>query len=468
MHARLAADLKAFDAILDGARSMASDYLKGLGERPAAAPLPAQGLGVDMHRDLPVAGMGAKAALRYFHRHYDHLLSASPGPRYFGLVTGGATPAALAADWLVSTYDQNAQLNGDGCAPFIEAQALDMLKQLLGWPNGWTGTCVTGATMANFVGMALARQWVGRGDGHDFAEHGLWGQKPIPVFAGAAHSSTLKAMSMAGMGRRHLTALPLLPGREALDIGALEAALIRLGDAPCIVVASAGTVNTVDFDDLAAIAELKKRYRFWLHVDAAFGGVAGASPDFRELMAGIEWADSVTVDAHKWLNVPYDCAIVFTSHLSLQIEVFKNQSAYLPAPAVVTNNYLHMAPENSRRLRALPLWMSLVAYGQEGFAEIVERNVASARRLGALIEAEPGFRLAAPVRLNVVCFALVDNDPQALLALQKGLIESGVAYVSPSTLGGKPVLRAALCNWRTTDQDIDAMFAMLRQLAMPA
>jgi glutamate/tyrosine decarboxylase-like PLP-dependent enzyme len=220
----------------------------------------------------------------------------------------------------------------------------------------------------------------------------------------------------------------------------------------------------VDFDDLLAIAELKQRYRFWLHVDAAFGGVAAASEPRRALMAGIEMADSVTVDAHKWLNVPYDCAIAYTAHLPLQVEVFQNQSAYLPSPEPLPDNYLHLTPENSRRFRALPLWMGLLAYGRAGYADMVERNCEAARYLGERIAADERLRLAAPVRLNVVCFAPKGADAQAIAALQKAMHRDGTAYLSPSVLGGEPILRAAICNWRTTKQDIDLTFDALQRL----
>lgn len=460
MHAHLKNDLAALDAILDRARALAGNYLEGLDQRPAAARLPGT---LAALAALPEHGVGALAALGEFERDYDALLSGSPGARYFGFVTGGGTPAALAADWLVSTYDQNTQRNGDTCAATIELQAVDMLRQLLGWPAAWNGTCVTGATMANYVGMALARQWVGHQYGRDIAAEGVYGLPPVPVFSASAHSSTLKALSMAGLGRQAIQMVPQQAGREALQVDALARMLRERGDQPSIVVASAGTVNTVDFDDLAALAELKQRHRFWLHVDAAFGGVAAASPARRALMAGIEAADSVTVDAHKWLNVPYDCAIAFTAHLPLQLEVFQNQSAYLPAPEPEPDHFLHLAPENSRRFRALPLWMTLKAYGREGYAEMVERHCEVAQRLGALIEADPRWRLAAPVRLNVVCFAPVDADAADVARVQKALHTDGTAYVSPSTLHGQPVLRAAICNWRTTLNDVERTFEALQR-----
>lgn len=462
MHKSLADDLGDIDNILAHAHKAATEYLRTLDARPVSAPLPSGGL-PDVAQ-LPANGVGAISALDRFHREYGTYLSASPGARYFGFVTGGATPAALAADWLVSTYDQNAQLNGDTCAPHIEAQAIDMLKQLLDWPREWVGTCVTGATMANFVGLALARQWWGHAQGRDVAAEGLAGLPPPTIFAGSAHSSTNKALSMLGLGRSALHALPLLPGREAIDIAALEVALKAQAGAPVVIVASAGTVNTVDFDDLSALAELKKRYRFWLHVDAAFGGIIAASPTRRGWLEGIAAADSVTVDAHKWLNVPYDCAIAFTRHLALQIEVFGNHSPYLSQPAVLPNNYLHMAPENSRRFRALPLWTTLLAYGASGYAELVERNCQCAAHLGRLIETEPRLRLVAPVRFNVACFSLADGDDAALARLQAALHASGTAHLSLSRLDGKAILRAAICNWRTTTEDIDRLFGTIRSL----
>ncbi|RDS85482.1 pyridoxal phosphate-dependent decarboxylase family protein [Dyella psychrodurans] len=460
MYDHLHNDLLAFDAILDQARTMAGDYLRSLPQRPAAAHLPAE---LSASIALPADGEGALATLQRFERDHVPLLSGSPGPRYFGFVTGGGTPAALAADWLVSTYDQNAQRNGENGTTLIERQAIDLLRQLLGWPAAWTGACVTGATMANYVGVAMARQWIGHRHGRDVAADGLLGLPPFAIFAGSAHSSTAKALSMAGLGRNTIQSLPLLPGREALDINALERALIERGDQPSIVIASAGTVNTVDFDDLVAIGALKQRYPFWLHVDAAFGGIVAASPSRRGVLAGIEAADSVTVDAHKWLNVPYDCAVIYTAHLPLQIEVFKNHSAYLPAPIVVEDNYLHLTPENSRRFRALPIWMSLLAYGRNGYADIVDRNCEAAQYLGQLIESDSRFKLAAPVRHNVVCFA-VNTDKTTTAALQKQLHQDGTAYLSPSVLNGQPILRAAICNWRTTKADIDKTFTTLQKL----
>ncbi len=244
-------------------------------------------------------------------------------------------------------------------------------------------------------------------------------------------------------------------------MAALESALAGLGGRPAIVVANAGTVNTVDFDDLRAIAALKERYDFWLHVDAAFGGFAALSPTYAALVAGLDAADSVCVDLHKWLNVPYDAAVQFTRRRDLQVAVFHNASPYLGLPAGEPD-FLHLTPENSRRLRALPAWFSLVAYGRAGHREIVERNVALARRLGEGIDALPGLRLLAPVRLNVVCFTLAgDPSQQRVDALARAVADSGEAYLTPTVYGGVPALRAAFSNWRTTEADVRRVLDVL-------
>jgi glutamate/tyrosine decarboxylase-like PLP-dependent enzyme len=243
-----------------------------------------------------------------------------------------------------------------------------------------------------------------------------------------------------------------LPGREAVDVPRLAEALDALAGTPAIVVANAGTVNTVDFDDLRAIAALKGRYPFWLHVDGAFGAFAALSPEHAHLVDGLAAADSVCVDLHKWLNVPYDAAVQFTRRRDLQVQVFKNSAAYL---GTLTDdpNFMHLTPETSRRLRAMAAWFTLTAYGQKGHREIVERNIALAHRLGERLDASGLVRLLAPVRLNVVCFTL--PDPGQVHELARLIANSGETFLTPTVYNGQPALRAAFSNWRTTEADLD-------------
>ncbi|HCK00140.1 MAG TPA: aspartate aminotransferase family protein [Serratia grimesii] len=456
MHPRLQQDLNQFPKILEHTRQLADSFLAGVKQRPVCPPLAAQQLQQGDDR-LAENGDGALAALDGFWQRYADGLSGSAGPRYFGFVTGGATPAALAADWLVSTIDQNSQLSHDTVAAAIELATIMQLKTLLGLPEAFNGSFVSGATMANFVGIAIGRQWLGQQRGIDVAEQGLPALGPIQVLSANAHSSSVKALSMLGIGRDALNIIDSQPNSEAIDPEALERHLVASSGVPTIVLASAGTVNTVAFDDLPRLLALRERYPFWLHVDAAFGGVAASSPQYAPRLAGWEQADSITVDAHKWLNVPYDSAIQFSRHLALQMQVFQNHSAYLEAPTLRPDNYLHLTPENSRRFRALPLWMALKAYGRSGMQDMVERNVQLAQLLGTELDASEGFQLLAPVNLNVVCFALNNVEGDATAARDRFIAQldrQGIVRCTPTRYNGQPGIRAALVNWMTQEADI--------------
>lgn len=463
MHPRLQQDLDDFPRILDQTNQLAQTFLAGLKQRPVCPPIPAQQLmaGDDQ---LVEEGCGAQAALANFWQRYAAGLSGSAGPRYFGFVTGGSTPASLAADWLVSVTDQNSQLSNDTVAAAIELATIEQLKSLLQLPDAFSGSFVSGATMANFVGMAIGRQWLGQQQGIDVAQLGMAALGPIQVLSANAHSSSVKALSMLGIGRDALKTIATQIDSEIIDTVALERHLAATPGVPTMVLASAGTVNTVTFDDLPTLLALRERYPFWLHVDAAFGGIAACSPNHIALLEGWQQADSITVDAHKWLNVPYDSAIQFTRHLALQMQVFQNHSAYLEAPTLRPDNYLHLTPENSRRFRALPLWMALKAYGRSGMREIVERNVMLARRLGEGLAASDGFYLLAPVNLNVVCFALEAITGDALMARDRfieHLNQAGIVRCTPTLYGGQPGIRAALVNWMTEEQDITLTLASM-------
>ena len=446
MYKKLEQDERDLEAVLRQTLRAATTFLDSLDERSVAIyPQPKDLL------SLPENGTGAQQATEAFMARYGDGLSGSAGSRYFGFVTGGATPAALAGDWLTSAFDQNATGYGDSVAPLIELETIHMLLGLFGLPQDFTGVFVTGATMSNFTGLALARQWVGRKRGVNIAQNGLG--KPIRVLAGTPHSSVYKALAMLGLGRASVEKVGCLAGREAVDVKGLESTLKAQNGEPCIVVANAGTVNTVDYDDFAAIAELKKRYAFWLHVDAAFGGFAAVLPQTAQLVAGWEHADSITIDAHKWLNVPYDSAMLFTKHEDLQVEVFQNAAVYLGNPSDEPN-FVHRTPENSRRLRALPAWMTLQAYGKAGYRDMVERSCALAATLGGWIEDSDMFHLLAPVQMNGLCFSFEAATMQDIETYLAKLRDGGKVFLTPTNLHGVPAIRMSLSSWRTTQNDI--------------
>lgn len=462
MNPQLQHDQTHLRTILENALVEADRFLSALAERPAGVnPAPTAPV------DLPEAGVGAEQALRYFQARYGQALTGSAGPRYFGFVTGGATPAALLGDWLVSTFDQNAT-GFDSAAGYVEAETLHFLRQLFGLPETFSGAFVTGATVSNFVGLATARQWVGHRHEINVAREGLAALPPIKVLSGTPHSSIFKAMSMLGLGRDNLIKVPCRPKREAVDPAELRQSLAALNGEPAIVVANAGTVNTVDFDDLIQIAALKEDFDFWLHVDGAFGGFAGASPRYRRLLAGIEQADSITIDAHKWLNVPYDAAMQFTRHRSLQLQVFQDSAVYL-GEITANPDFFHFVPENSRRFRALPAWFTLMAYGRAGYQEIVERTCDLARQLGDAIETSANFTLLAPVRMNVVCFTLAVDPGQLSMAVIDQFLaqlrDDGRVFLTRTNYQGTPAIRAAFSNWRTTANDIKIAWQAIQEVA---
>ncbi|SKC06190.1 pyridoxal phosphate-dependent decarboxylase family protein [Dyadobacter psychrophilus] len=449
MNIKLEEDLAHWDMILEDVKNRSLDFLNHLNDLPTYAP--------DQRAEaevLEMNGSGTLKSLEMFREKYQKLMVASPGPRYWGFVTGGATPAAIAGDWLTAVFDQNTQgTKGSGdVSAIVEKETIRLLCQLLGLPEDFNGGFVTGATMSNFTGLAVGRQWAGKKIGVDVSREGM--SSEIVVMAATPHSSVIKSLSMLGFGSNNLFKINVLAGREAMDLADLEAKLIEHNGQPIIVNCSAGTVNTVDFDDIAAIVALKEKYSFWLHIDAAFGGFAACSPAHSHLLAGWEQADSITIDCHKWVNVPYDSAVILVrkQHDRLQVETFQNTNApYLGDPSE-NFSYLNFLPENSRRFRALPAWFGLVAYGKSGYQWIVENSIARANELGNYITGSVFFELAAPVRLNVVTFRL--RGTEETMGFLDQMNKNGKVFMTPTTLDGISCVRAAFVNYRTTAADI--------------
>jgi glutamate/tyrosine decarboxylase-like PLP-dependent enzyme len=441
----------------------AGKYLAELDDSPARLP-GADQAAARFDGSLPEEGSGAVEALLELIENGVPAAVRSSGPRMFHFVTGGVTPAALGGDWLASALDQNAfSWVGTPLGSRLEAVTIRWLKELFHLSASWAGVLTTGATMANFTALAAARHWYGEHHGVDVEERGLAGLPPVTVLSsGYIHVSAVKALAMLGIGRASVRRLAQdRVGR--LDLEALEASLRDLGGAPSIVVATAGEVNAGDFDPIEAVADLAGRHGAWLHVDGAFGLFARVSPRAEALAAGVERADSVIADGHKWLNVPYDSGFAFVRDPMALPKAFTASADYLPSPEDPHPNFGYFGPEMSRRARALPAWASLRAYGRAGYRAMVERHLDLAQRLAERIDDEPSLERLADVPLNVVCFrfrpaGLDEGDLDELnRRLGEALVEDGRVYVGTTTYDGRVALRPAIVNWRTTERDVDAL-----------
>ncbi|MBK6265215.1 aspartate aminotransferase family protein [Marivirga sp. S37H4] len=463
MNKQLQDDLTKLAELLDAVKLQGLEFLAQIGDRPTST----KSL-IKEEESLNEVGLGGTDTLQLFNEKFESLIVGSSGPRYWGFVTGGSTPASIAGDWLTSVYDQNTQTTkgqGDVSAT-IEVETIKLLLDLFNLPNDFFGGFVTGATMSNFTCLAVARQWIGKEMGKDFAKEGVSGD--IKILSALPHSSAVKSLSMLGIGSNNINKLKVMEGnRESTDIEDLERQINELNGQPFILISSGGTVNTVDFDDFEAISKLKEKHNFWWHIDGAFGAFAACSPKYKHLMKGWENADSITVDCHKWLNVPYESAVflVKDQYKLLQVETFQNSNAPYLGDPFDNFNYLNFLPENSRRLKALPTWFSLKAYGRKGYQEIVENSVEMAQLLGGYIEAHKSFELLAPVRLNNICFTLAgDENQDKVFDFLKGLNETGKVFMTPTIYKGKNGIRASFVNWRTNSKDIELVFAEMNKL----
>ncbi len=467
-------DRAEIDGVLTLAFAEVRAYLERIDDAPAlSSRVDAAAQALDI--DLPERGIGAAAALRALVDRGLDAAASTYGPRFFHFVVGGVTPAALGADLLAAALDQPAYAWASSpLGVQAEVVSLRWLKELFGLPAAMSGVMTTGATMANFVGLAAARQWWGERHGLDPAADGLSGAPRVPVLtSGFVHASAIKCLSMLGIGRTSATQLSA-DARGSLDAIALERALEALDGAPAIVIANAGEVNYGGFDPIDAMADLCERYDAWLHVDGAFGLFARLAPATRHLAAGVERAHSVTVDGHKWLNVPYDCGFSFVRDEILLRRAFAYSADYLPSPDDPRPNFGSIGPESSRRARALAVWTTLLAYGRDGYRSLVERHLALAQHLAAQIDAAPDLERLDDVPLNIVCFrynpgGLADDALDALnTQLGRAIVEDGRVIAGTTRHGGRVALRPALSNWRTREADIDLLVDVARELGARA
>jgi glutamate/tyrosine decarboxylase-like PLP-dependent enzyme len=419
---------------------------------------------------MPEDGDGSLAAVRELAQRGQRAVTRSSGPRFFHFVMGGGTPAALGADWLTSAFDQVAF--GWASSPMaarLEQVAIDWLRQLFELPDEFGGVLTSGATMGNFVALAAARNWWAERHRGDVEQAGLAGLPAPPILtSGYIHPSALQAIGMLGMGQGNVERFAAdAAGR--LDGDALEARLREL-DGPAILVANAGEVNAGDFDPIERMADLASEHDAWLHVDGAFGLFARLAPAAGNLTAGVERANSVIADGHKWLNVPYDCGFAFVREPGRLPRTFNVGAPYLPSPDDPRPNPGFLTPENSRRARAFPVWATLRAYGRAGYREMVERHLRLARHLADRIDAAPHFERLAEAKLNIVCFrARPDGTSEEELdalnrALGEALLRDGRVFAGTTNYAGRVAFRPAIVNWRTREEDVDLLVDVLGEL----
>ena len=442
--------------VLHRAAALAAEYLAGLPTR-SVAPTPAALARLrSLDRPFPDGPADPMAVLEELHGVGSPATMATAGGRFFGFVVGGSLPAALAASWLAAAWDQDAGLAvlAPGAAAFEEV-ALRWLLDALGLPPDCAGGFVTGATMANFTALAAARQAVLRRAGWDVEADGLFGAPPISVVVGEeVHVSVLKALGLLGLGRTRVTRVPT----DAL--GRIRADRLPPFDDRTIVCLQAGNVNTGACDPVRDICPVAHARGAWVHVDGAFGLWAAAAPARAHLVAGIAAADSWALDAHKWLNVPYDSGVALCRDGAALRAAMATQAAYLlQGTGREPDEY---TPELSRRARGVEIWAALAALGRSGLADLVERCCRHAARFAAGLSAA-GHEILNEVTLNQVLVRFGDDATtrRVIAALQA----DGTCWCGGTVWQGRTAMRISVSSWATTEQDVEHSLAAMIRIA---
>lgn len=443
------------DSLLKDASERAARYLKGLSTRPVFPPQSALEALEKLNAALPDQGLAPKEVLRLLDEYGSPATVASAGSRYFGFVVGGSLPAALAANWLAAAWDQNAVLYASSpVAARIEEICEAWLVDLLGLPAGTAVGFVSGATMANFSGLAAARGALLGRAGWNVEDQGLFGAPEIKVVVGEeCHASMRKALALVGFGRQRVHKVPVDgQGRMLVD------QLPEL-DEMSIICAQAGNVNTGSFDDLKTICEAARAAGAWVHVDAAFGLWARVVPDLAHLTKGIELADSIATDAHKWLNVPYDSGLVFARDREALVKANTSSAAYL-IESGKRENYFY-TPEMSRRGRGFEVWAALLSLGRRGLAEMVNGCCHLARRFAYGLEAA-GFEVLNDVALNQVLVSF--GSPEKTEEVVRRASEEGTMWAGGTVWQGRTAMRISVSSWGTTEEDVDQSLSALLKI----
>jgi glutamate/tyrosine decarboxylase-like PLP-dependent enzyme len=453
-------------ALLRRTAELAADFLDSLEDRPVFPRVSADELRESLGAPLQDAPLEPEHVVEQLAAAADPGLVAMPSGRYFGFVIGGGLPAALAADWLATAWDQNAGLYvGGPSASVVEQIVREWVCDLLGLPADASIGFVTGTQMGSVTALAAARYRVLERAGWDVGRDGLAGGPRVRVLVGAQRHVTIdRALRLLGLGAPETVAAD---GQGRMDAGALRAVLER-ADGPTIVCAQAGEVNTGAFDPFEEIADAAAAHGAWLHVDGAFGLWAAASPRLRQLVRGVERADSWITDAHKWLNVPYDSALVLTSDPEAHRAAMTISASYLIQDdgARAVRDQVDWVPEFSRRARGFAVYAALRSLGRSGLAELVERACDCAQRFADGVASLPGAELLNDVVLNQVLFRFGSDDEtdEVLRRVQ----DLGDVWMSGTTWDGRRAIRISVSNWQTTGAEIDLALQSFRAALEPA
>ncbi len=458
-----------WDAMRALAHRMVDDgitYLETVRERPVWQPVP-EAVAARFSEAAPCKPAGADAVYEEFRENVLPYPMGNIHPRFWAWYMGNGTVLGALADFMAAIMNPNLG-GGNHVADLVEDQVINWIKEMLAFPPDSSGLLVSGGSMANFVGLATARNTLA---GFDVRENGLQGISPrLTVYASTeVHSCNQKAVELLGLGNKNLRRIPVQED-FTIDIKALEAAIARdraAGYRPICVIATAGTVNTGAIDDLNSIADICQREGIWLHVDGAIGAVAVLAESVKPQLRGIERADSVALDLHKWMHIPFEagCVIVRSDKahynaFTLTPEYLQHETRGLAAGHIWFSDY---GLQLSRQFRALKVWMSIKEHGLEKFGRMIARNVEQAHYFGRLVEDAPDMELLAPIGLDIVCFRFNPGGlaEKSLDALNKEILmqlqERGIAAPSYSTLNGRYCLRIAIANHRSTLADFDLL-----------
>ena len=442
--------------LLTDAGARAASYASGIGTR-RIAPRPEDIARLSsLGGPLPEEPSDPKEVIALLDEVGSPATIASTGGRYFGFVTGGSLPAALAANWIASAWDQNSAMRVmSPVSAALEDITLGWLRDALALPTSTGVGFVTGATMASFSCLAAARHALLERAGWNVEENGLFGAPPLNIFVSdEVHVSVLKALSMLGLGRARLTRLP------TDDQGRIKSGSLPAFDERTIICIQAGNVNTGAFDPAAEICSQARRSKAWVHVDGAFGLWAAAAPARSHLMTGFAEADSWATDCHKWLNVPYDSGLAFVREPQHLRSAMTFSAAYLPPSD--SREPGHYTPESSRRARAIEVWAALRSLGRKGIADMVDRNC----RLAALFAgklAAAGYSILNDVVLNQVLVSF--GDASATKRVISDLQNEGTCWCGGTEWHGRAAMRISVSGWATTEADVDQSAAAVLRVA---